>query len=55
MRLTSPGRVVYASAGLSKADVAAYYEAVAPWMLPELARRPLSLLRCPDGIITRLD
>jgi bifunctional non-homologous end joining protein LigD len=49
LRLTSPGRVVYASAKLSKADVAAYYEAVAPWMLRELARRPLSLLRCPDG------
>jgi bifunctional non-homologous end joining protein LigD len=49
MRLTSPGRVVYASAGLTKGEVAAYYEAVAPWMLPELAKRPLSLLRCPDG------
>ena len=41
--------MVYASAGLTKREVAAYYEAVAPWMLPELARRPLSLLRCPDG------
>jgi bifunctional non-homologous end joining protein LigD len=49
MRLTSPGRVVYASAGLTKSEVAAYYEAVTPWMLPELAKRPLSLLRCPDG------
>lgn len=49
MKLTSPGRVVYASAGLTKGEVAAYYEAVAPWMLPELARRPVSLLRCPDG------
>jgi len=50
MRLTSPGRVVYASAGLTKAAVAAYYEAVAPWMLPELAMRPVSLPRCPDGV-----
>ena len=49
MALTSPGRVVYASAGLTKGEVAAYYEAVAPWMLPELAKRPVSLLRCPDG------
>jgi bifunctional non-homologous end joining protein LigD len=49
MRITSPGRVVYASAGLTKAEVAAYYEAVARWMLPELAKRPVSLLRCPDG------
>ena len=49
MRISSPGRVVYASAGLTKGDVADYYQAVAPWMLPELARRPVSLLRCPDG------
>src|SRR6185503_613637 len=49
MPVSSPGRVVYASAGISKGEVAAYYEAVAPLMLPELARRPVSLLRCPDG------
>jgi bifunctional non-homologous end joining protein LigD len=49
LRISSPGRVVYASAGLSKGDVADYYQVVAPWMLPELARRPVSLLRCPDG------
>ena len=49
VRLTSPDRVVYASAGLRKADVAAYYRAVAERMLPELAGRPLSLVRCPDG------
>jgi bifunctional non-homologous end joining protein LigD len=49
VRLTSPDRVVYASAGLRKADVAAYYRAVADRMLPELAGRPLSLVRCPDG------
>ena len=41
--------MVYASAGLSKGDVAAYYQAVAPWMLAELGKRPVSLLRCPDG------
>jgi bifunctional non-homologous end joining protein LigD len=49
LRISSPTRVVYASAGLSKADVAGYYQAVARWMLPELGKRPVSLLRCPDG------
>jgi bifunctional non-homologous end joining protein LigD len=47
-RITHPERVVYAS-GVTKGDVAAYYRAVAARMLPELANRPLSLIRCPDG------
>ena len=47
--LTHPGRVVYRSAGITKAEVAAYYRAVAPWLLPEMAHRPLSIVRCPDG------
>ncbi|MFN4101076.1 MAG: non-homologous end-joining DNA ligase, partial [Pararhodobacter sp.] len=33
-----------------KADLATYYQAVAPLMLPELADRPLSLLRLPEGM-----
>jgi bifunctional non-homologous end joining protein LigD len=49
-RLTSPDRVVYPADGIAKRDVASYYEAVAPWLLPEIAGRPLSLLRAPDGI-----
>jgi bifunctional non-homologous end joining protein LigD len=49
-RLTSPGKLVYPDLGISKRQVAGYYRAVAPWLLPELVRRPLSLLRCPDGL-----
>jgi len=48
--VTHPERVVFPASGLTKGDVAAYYRAVARWVLPEVARRPLSLLRCPDGI-----
>lgn len=48
--ITHPERVVFPASGLTKGDVAAYYRAVARWVLPEVARRPLSLLRCPDGI-----
>lgn len=47
--ITHPERVVYRGAGISKGEVAAYYRAIAPWLLPEVANRPLSLLRCPDG------
>ncbi|KQZ67764.1 MULTISPECIES: DNA ligase D [unclassified Lysobacter] len=49
-KLTHPERIVFPEDGISKAQVAAYYEAVAPWLLPELAQRPISLLRCPDGV-----
>jgi bifunctional non-homologous end joining protein LigD len=49
MKITHPERIVFASAGISKGQVADYYRAVASWLLPELAGRPLSLLRCPQG------
>jgi bifunctional non-homologous end joining protein LigD len=47
--ITHPERMVYPADRLTKADVAAYYAAVARWVLPGVARRPLSLVRCPDG------
>ncbi|MCC4601900.1 DNA ligase D [Xanthomonas melonis] len=48
--ITHPERVVFPALGISKGDVAGYYRAVAPLVLAEIARRPLSLLRCPDGV-----
>ncbi|NMG15397.1 DNA ligase D [Aromatoleum bremense] len=47
--ITHPERVVWPDAGLTKADLAHYYEDIAPWLLPHVVSRPLSLLRCPDG------
>lgn len=49
VRLTSPDRVVYPGQGITKADLVGYYEAVADVMLPHVADRPLSLVRCPQG------
>ena len=48
--ISSGGRVVYPEAGLTKLDVARYYESVADRMLEELAGRPVSLLRLPTGL-----
>ncbi|QJD69645.1 DNA ligase D [Xanthomonas campestris pv. badrii] len=48
--VTHPERVVFPALDISKGEVAAYYRAVAPLVLAEVARRPLSLLRCPDGV-----
>jgi bifunctional non-homologous end joining protein LigD len=49
VRLTHPDRALFPSQGLSKRDLAAYYEAVAELMLPHVVKRPLSLVRCPAG------
>jgi len=50
VNISHPERVVFAKARLTKGDVADYYRQMARWILPEVARRPLSLLRCPDGV-----
>ena len=48
--LTHPERVLYPDLGLTKRDVATYYETVAEWIVPHVAGRPLTLVRCPSGI-----
>ena len=47
--ISNPQRVLYPDLGLTKLEVARYYEHVATWMLPHIARRPLTLIRCPEG------
>lgn len=49
-RLTHPERVVFPDDGYTKADVAGYYTKVMDHLLPEIAGRPLSVVRCPDGL-----
>jgi bifunctional non-homologous end joining protein LigD len=48
--ISSPGKLIFPGLRITKQQVADYYRAVAPQLLPELRGRPLSLLRCPDGI-----
>jgi len=48
--LTSPGKLLFPEDGISKRQLADYYLAVMDWLLPEIAQRPLSLVRCPGGI-----
>jgi bifunctional non-homologous end joining protein LigD len=50
VRLTHPEKVMYPSPRITKRDIADYYVAVQQWMLPFVAGRPLTLLRCPDGV-----
>ncbi len=48
--ISHPDRKVFPDAKITKLDLARYYESVAEWIVPEIAGRPLSLLRCPEGI-----
>jgi bifunctional non-homologous end joining protein LigD len=48
--ISHPERVLYPELGLTKLDLARYYEQVARWMLPHLKGRPLTLVRCPKGL-----
>lgn len=50
VRLTHPDRVVFPEAGLTKRALAAYVEAAAERLLAQVAGRPLTLLRCPEGV-----
>lgn len=50
VQITHPERIVFPGQKASKGDVADYYLRMARWILPEIAGRPLSLLRCPDGV-----
>ncbi|HZL92483.1 MAG TPA: non-homologous end-joining DNA ligase, partial [Vicinamibacterales bacterium] len=43
-------RLIYPDLGITKIQLARYYEAVGPWMLPHVARRPLTLVHCPGGV-----
>jgi bifunctional non-homologous end joining protein LigD len=49
VRLTHPDKILDPESGLTKRELAEYYWAVAERMLPHIADRPLSLVRCPEG------
>lgn len=48
--ITHPDRVISETGHVTKGQLAEYYAAVSPFLLPLIARRPLSLLRCPSGL-----
>jgi bifunctional non-homologous end joining protein LigD len=48
--ISSPDKLLFPADGITKADLAAYHEIVAPLMLPHIARRPLTMERFPNGI-----
>jgi bifunctional non-homologous end joining protein LigD len=50
VELSRPGKLLFPDDGITKRDLAAYYEGVAELMLPHVRDRPVSMQRFPDGI-----
>jgi len=50
IKLTHPDRVYWPDAGVTKEGLADYYAEVWRYMAPFVVGRPLSLVRCPNGI-----
>jgi len=49
VKVSSRDRQVFPESDVTKGELADYYAAVAPLMLPWTANRPISLVRCPQG------
>ncbi|HUP94495.1 MAG TPA: DNA ligase D [Burkholderiales bacterium] len=49
IKISNPDKVLYPEAGITKIELARYYENIADWILPYLHNRPLTLVRCPNG------
>lgn len=49
IKISNPSKVLYPEAGITKHDLAVYYESISDWILPHLHNRPLTLVRCPNG------
>jgi bifunctional non-homologous end joining protein LigD len=48
--ISHPDRVMFPEPRFTKLDIARFYERIADWIVPHLAGRPLTLVRCPEGI-----
>jgi bifunctional non-homologous end joining protein LigD len=49
VKISNRERVIYPDSGITKGQLADYYAAVAGVMMPWVANRPISLVRCPQG------
>jgi bifunctional non-homologous end joining protein LigD len=48
--ITHPDKVLFPDDGITKGELASYYEAIAPVILPHIRARPVTLERYPAGI-----
>src|SRR5690349_16677919 len=50
VRITHPERRLYREPAITKIELARYYESIADWVVPHVEGRPLTLVRCPEGL-----
>ena len=50
IRITHPKRVVWTEPEITKLELARFYDEIGEWLLPHVKDRPLTLVRCPDGV-----
>jgi bifunctional non-homologous end joining protein LigD len=49
IKVTNRDRIIFPESDVTKGELADYYQAIAPAMLPWVGHRPVSLVRCPQG------
>jgi bifunctional non-homologous end joining protein LigD len=50
IKISHPDKILFPDNGITKGELAAYYEAIAPSMLPHIVGRPVTMERFPTGI-----
>jgi bifunctional non-homologous end joining protein LigD len=50
VRISHPDRLIYPDLGVSKIQLARYYDDIADWIVPHVSGRPLTLVHCPAGV-----
>src|SRR5690606_14958605 len=48
--ISHPDRVIFPDTGMTKVELAAYYDAIEPLILADIKNHPVSLIRCPGGL-----
>jgi bifunctional non-homologous end joining protein LigD len=51
VEISNPDKVWWPDEGITKGDIARYYHAISPLLLPWMRDRPLTAERCPDGML----
>ncbi len=50
INISNPEKILIPEKKIRKIDIANYLDSIADWILPHISKRPLAILRCPDGI-----
>jgi bifunctional non-homologous end joining protein LigD len=50
VHISHPDRLIYPDQGISKVQLARYYDSIGDWIVPHVKGRPLTLVHCPAGI-----